>query len=333
MINKVSTKKSEFGIIETYFKHLTAQKDVLLGIGDDAALVDFSGDASTHLVVATDTLVSGVHFPEQASADLIAQRALCVNLSDMAAMGAEPHWFTLALTLPKENAHDDWLFKFSQGLCSVADRYNCALIGGDTTAGPLTITLTLLGEVSAHRALTRGGARPGDSIYVTGMLGDGGAGLEMIRNSDMVKDSSERARLVKRFYSPEPRIAEGLTIAAVASACIDVSDGLVADLTHICVQSGVSARIHSDKLPIHNRIKTDYSSQCLNWALFAGDDYQLIFTVPQCHLELVERWISTNVLEATKVGTVAVADNSSVRVMIDGMPAMAAKKGFDHFDC
>jgi thiamine-monophosphate kinase len=119
----------------------------------------------------------------------------------------------------------------------------------------------------------------------------------------------------------------------VASACIDVSDGLVADLTHICVQSGVDAQINSDQLPIHNRIKTDYPLQCLNWALFAGDDYQLIFTVPKCHLELVERWISTNVLEATKVGTVAAADNSGVRVMIDGMPAAAAKKGFDHFDC
>jgi thiamine-monophosphate kinase len=333
VINKVSTKQSEFGIIETYFKHLTAQKDVLLGIGDDAALVDFSGDASTHLVVATDTLVSGVHFPEQASADLIAQRALCVNLSDMAAMGAQPRWFTLALTLPKENAHDDWLFKFSQGLCSVADRYNCALIGGDTTAGPLTITLTLLGEVSAHRALTRGGARPGDSIYVTGMLGDGGAGLEMIRNSDMVKDSTERARLAKRFYSPEPRIAEGLTIAAVASACIDVSDGLVADLTHICVQSGVSAQINSDKLPIHSRIKTSYPSKWLDWALFAGDDYELIFTVPQYHLEQVEQWIAEEALEAVKIGELTSWDGHSIRVKIDDMPVSAAKKGFDHFDC
>jgi thiamine-monophosphate kinase len=333
VINKVSTKQSEFGIIETYFKHLTAQKDVLLGIGDDAALVDFSGDASTHLVVATDTLVSGVHFPEQASADLIAQRALCVNLSDMAAMGAQPRWFTLALTLPKENAHDDWLFKFSQGLCSVADRYNCALIGGDTTAGPLTITLTLLGEVSAHRALTRGGARPGDSIYVTGMLGDGGAGLEMIRNSDMVKDFSERARLAERFYSPEPRIAEGLTIAAVASACIDVSDGLVADLTHICVQSGVSAQINSDKLPIHSRIKTSYPSNWLDWALFAGDDYELIFTVPQYHLEQVEQWIAEEALEAVKIGELTSWDGHSIRVKIDDMPVSEAKKGFDHFDC
>jgi thiamine-monophosphate kinase len=333
VFNKTSPKQSEFDIIETYFKHLTRQKDVRLGIGDDAALVDLSGHESKHLVVATDTLVSGVHFPEDATADLIAQRALCVNLSDMAAMGAEPRWFTLALTLPKENAHSDWLTKFSQGLASIANKYNCALVGGDTTAGPLAITLTLLGEVGANRALTRSGAKPGDSIYVTGMLGDGGAGLEMIRNIDSVQDMGERARLAERFYSPRPRIAEGLTLSAVASACIDVSDGLIADLTHICVQSGVDARINSDKLPIHSRIKTNYPSQWFHWALFAGDDYELIFTVPQYHLEQVDQWIHEEALEAVKIGELTSWDGHSIRVKIDDMPVSAAKKGFDHFDC
>ena len=333
MFNKTSPKQSEFDIIETYFKQLTRQKDVRLGIGDDAALVDLSGHESKHLVVATDTLVSGVHFPEDATADLIAQRALCVNLSDMAAMGAEPRWFTLALTLPKANAHSDWLTKFSQGLASIANKYNCALIGGDTTAGPLAITLTLLGEVGANRALTRSGAKPGDSIYVTGMLGDGGAGLEMIRNIDSVQDMGERSRLAERFYSPRPRIAEGLTLSTVASACIDVSDGLIADLTHICVQSGVDAQINSDKLPIHSRIKTNYPSRWLDWALFAGDDYELIFTVPQYHLEQVERWITEETVEAVKIGELTSWDGKSIRVKIDDMPVSAAKKGFDHFDC
>lgn len=333
MFNKTSPKQSEFDIIETYFKQLTRQKDVRLGIGDDAALVDLSGHESKHLVVATDTLVSGVHFPEDATADLIAQRALCVNLSDMAAMGAEPRWFTLALTLPKANAHSDWLTKFSQGLASIANKYNCALIGGDTTAGPLAITLTLLGEVGANRALTRSGAKPGDSIYVTGMLGDGGAGLEMIRNIDSVQDMGERSRLAERFYSPRPRIAEGLTLSTVASACIDVSDGLIADLTHICVQSGVDAQINSDKLPIHSRIKTNYPSRWLDWALFAGDDYELIFTVPQYHLEQVDQWIHEEALEAVKIGELTSWDGKSIRVKIDDMPVSAAKKGFDHFDC
>ncbi len=332
-MNQKVQQTSEFGIINTHFRHLTEQKDVTLGIGDDAALVSLSGQHSKHLVVATDTLVSGVHFPQDASPDLIAQRALCVNLSDMAAMAATPRWFTLALTLPRENANPNWLTQFSRGLASVASKHDCALIGGDTTAGPLTITLTLLGEVEANRALTRGGALPGDSIYVTGTLGDGGAGLETIRNVELLEDAEERARLRERFYCPEPRIAEGLMLASVASACIDVSDGLIADLTHICDESGVSAWINSDQLPIHSCIKTHYPCSFMDWALFGGDDYELIFAVPECNTPQVEQWVSDNLLEATRIGEINIWDEIGDKVMINGLPAIRAHKGFDHFDC
>tara|TARA_B110000046_G_C13017221_1_gene409354 strand:+ start:2143 stop:3039 length:897 start_codon:yes stop_codon:yes gene_type:complete len=296
---------------------------VALGIGDDGALVNPS--INTQLVVATDTLVSSVHFPAHASAEQIATRALCVNLSDMAAMGATPRWFTLALTL--EKADPLWLAGFSRGLAKIAKEFGIALIGGDTTSGPLTISLTLLGEVSVGGALQRDGAKAGDSIYVTGTLGDGAAGLDTLQHPGVEKDTQ---RLLERFYRPQPQVQAGQKLQGIASACIDISDGLISDLGHICKASGVSANIDSKRLPIHPEVTRRFPQQALNWALVGGDDYQLCFTVAKSNRDRIDRLIRQGELDATMVGKIQPKIEATFPVMVDKLSAKL-NGGFDHF--
>lgn len=296
-----------------------------LGIGDDAALLNMPADQQ--LVVATDTLVESVHFPPQASAEHIATRALCVNLSDMAAMGARPRWFTLALTLPATMASTQWLESFSRGLATVAEQYDIALVGGDTTAGPLTISLTLLAEVPVAQSLRRDGAKPGDTLYVTGTLGDGAAALEIINRGDLAHSE----RLLMRFYQPQPQIEAGIRLRNVASACIDISDGLIADLGHICKASGVRSDIQTKLLPIHQQLHQLWPQQAVDWALSGGDDYQLCFTVPQSRCEIVNQWIDAGEFDATMVGQILAPDNSKNLVIVDGSVSTDIKRGFDHF--
>jgi thiamine-monophosphate kinase len=298
---------------------------VALGIGDDAALLNMPADQQ--LVVATDTLVESVHFPPQASAEHIATRALCVNLSDMAAMGARPRWFTLALTLPATMASTQWLESFSHGLATVAEQYDIALVGGDTTAGPLTISLTLLAEVPVAQSLRRDGAKPGDTLYVTGTLGDGAAALEIINRGDLAHSE----RLLTRFYQPQPQIEAGIRLRNVASACIDISDGLIADLGHICEASGVRSDIQTKLLPIHQELHQLWPQQAVDWALSGGDDYQLCFTVPQSRCEIVNQWIDAGEFDATMVGQILAPDNSKNLVIVDGSASADIKRGFDHF--
>ena len=296
-----------------------------LGIGDDAALLNMPADQQ--LVVATDTLVESVHFPPQASAEHIATRALCVNLSDMAAMGARPRWFTLALTLPATMASTQWLESFSRGLATVAEQYDIALVGGDTTAGPLTISLTLLAEVPVAQSLRRDGAKHGDTLYVTGTLGDGAAALEIINRGDLAHSE----RLLTRFYQPQPQIEAGIRLRNVASACIDISDGLIADLGHICKASGVRSDIQTELLPIHQELHQLWPQQAVDWALSGGDDYQLCFTVPQSRCEIVNQWIDAGEFDATMVGQILAPDNSKNLVIVDGIASADIKRGFDHF--
>ena len=296
-----------------------------LGIGDDAALLNMPADQQ--LVVATDTLVESVHFPPQASAEHIATRALCVNLSDMAAMGARPRWFTLALTLPATMASTQWLESFSRGLATVAEQYDIALVGGDTTAGPLTISLTLLAEVPVAQSLRRDGAKPGDTLYVTGTLGDGAAALEIISRGDLAHSE----RLLTRFYQPQPQIEAGIRLRNVASACIDISDGLIADLGHICKASGVRSDIQTKLLPIHQELHQLWPQQAVDWALSGGDDYQLCFTVPQSRCAIVNQWIDAGEFDATMVGQILAPDNSKNLVIVDGSASADIKRGFDHF--
>jgi len=307
---------------------------VSLGIGDDAALLEPT--PGHQLVVASDTLVEGVHFPSSASPQQVASRALCVNLSDMAAMGAVPRWFTLALTLPSEKANADWLSGFSAGLAKVASQYSVALVGGDTTSGPLTITLTLLGEVPQGEGLTRAGAAPGDAVFVTGTLGDCAAALNLILRKNSILEMSDR--LLQRFYCPQPQIQAGLTLRPVASACIDISDGLVADLGHLCKASGVTAAIQAQLLPIAEDVRNfaNFSDNfsALDWALTGGDDYQLCFTVAPESLSIVDDWIEQGQLQATRIGVLSADDKSIDPVTVvdkNNKILIIEKAGYNHF--
>ena len=315
----------EFSLISDYFKELTGQQNVAVGIGDDAAIIDIKADKQ--IAVATDTLVASVHFPNDASAEQIATRALCVNLSDMAAMGATPKWFTLALTIPKQLACSEWLQGFSQGLARIAGEYNVSLIGGDTTAGPLSISITVLGEIPTGRGLCRNGAKPDDIIYVSGTLGDGAAALHQIQHQDLAQNT----RLTERFYQPQPQIELGLGLVKYASACIDISDGLVADLSHLCKASSVLASINSQSLPIHADIKQAYSKQVRQWALTGGDDYQLCFTVPSIRQEQFEHWVSSTKFSVTAIGKMAALDHNQYYLKIDNQASFITAGGYSHF--
>jgi len=315
----------EFSLISRYFKELTSQQDVVVGIGDDAAIVD--AEQIQKLAVATDTLVASVHFPNNAEPEQIATRALCVNLSDMAAMGAVPKWFTLALTLPKAMASQGWLKRFSQGLAKVAAQYDIALIGGDTTAGPLSISITLLGDLPSRNGLCRDAAQQEDIIYVSGTLGDGAAALYELTQTGAIQNQ----RLTHRFYSPKPQVELGLGLQKYANACIDISDGLVADLRHICESSVLGASINSQGLPIHSDIKQQYPKQYRQWALTGGDDYQLCFTVAKNRQTAFEKWAVSSNRAVTAIGKMIPFDHNQDFITIDSENLPIASGGYTHF--
>lgn len=289
----------EFELIERYFSALTeGASGLVLGVGDDAAVTVL--EPGEQLVTCTDTLVRGVHFLEDTAARDIATRSLCVNLSDLAAMGAVPRWFTLALTL--DGADESWLESFAGGLADLSRRYGCALIGGDTTRGPLCISITALGVVPAGRYLRRGGARPGDRVYVTGCLGEGAAALALLQGR-LDCEAAESARLRQRFHAPTPRLAEGLLLRDLASAAIDISDGLLADAGHIAAASGAGICIDLECLPLA-RVAHASGEDLLNWALSGGDDYELCFTVSPENVTAVDDLIRAGRLDAHPVGRV-----------------------------
>ncbi len=324
-----SARRGEFALIEQYFKNLTDQDGVLLGIGDDAALVNATGGPHSDLVVATDSLLQSVHFPAIASAYDIGRRTLSVNLSDFAAMGATPRWFTLALSLPVETANSEWLEQLSAGLAEVANRAGCALIGGDTTCGALALTVTLIGEVPTGQALRRDGAREGDRLYVTGTLGDGAGALQMLLKDDV---ATQDPRLFEHFYAPILRLDEGIRLRNLASACIDISDGLIADLSHVCPASGVGAELQLSALPIEQRLRRDFPDLCTDWALSGGDDYELCFSVPETRTGDLCKLIETGYLDATEIGIITASRGISLlgddgcRVLVDSQYS-----GYDHF--
>ena len=267
----------EFELIERYFAKLgAARSDVLLGVGDDAALLAMP--AGHELVACVDTIVDGRHFPSGARADDVGWRALAVNLSDLAAMGATPAWATLALTMPA--ADEDWLEGFAAGFAALATVHKVALVGGDTTRGPLAVTVQVLGQVAAGTALRRSGARPGDLVYVTGWPGDAAAGLALLEGR-LGGQGANRSALEGKFRRPEPRVAFGERLRGVASACIDVSDGLAADLGRLAAASGVGATLRAEELPLSTALYALAGEQrARELALAGGDDYELVFTVP-----------------------------------------------------
>jgi thiamine-monophosphate kinase len=267
---------NEFDIIREYFApQPVTRPDVVMGIGDDAALLTVPDEHE--LVVTTDMLVAGVHFPEVTDPHSIGHKALAVNLSDLAAMGATPAWFTLTISLPQ--AKPEWLKSFSQGMFSLARQHEVALVGGDTTRGPLTLSVQAMGFVPRWQALMRSGAKPGDRIYVTGHLGEAALGLLLLQGRLQLPEEYQRP-VLERLNRPLPRVAAGQALRGLASACIDVSDGLVADLGHILEASQVGARVQLNRLPLS--LAHDPVFEQVGWepALSGGDDYELCFTVP-----------------------------------------------------
>lgn len=318
----------EFELIRQFFTRPQAEQPeagVVLGIGDDCALLTI--EAGKQLAISVDTAVSGVHFPAEAPAELIAQRTLCSSLSDLAAMGAEPKWFTLALTLPEVD--EQWLRDFSRGLFAIAQKYQCHLVGGDTTRGPLAISLQVMGEVVASQTLRRDGAAPGDFVLVTHCLGDGAAGLAVIENRLSLSDAHNQY-LHDRFYIPTPRFAEARLIREIASAALDISDGLIADLGHICQASDVGAVIDVDTLPLSEALRTLLDAdQARAWALSGGDDYELCFTVAPAHLPQVAMLIAEGKLQATIIGNIVAG--SGVHLEQDEQPYQFSATGYQHF--
>ncbi|MCQ8104612.1 thiamine-phosphate kinase [Methylomonas sp. SURF-2] len=265
---------AEFDLIQRYFVLRTPQHPFTrLGVGDDCALLNLPPDAQ--LAVTTDTMVENVHFFADADPYLLGHKLLAVNLSDLAAMGAEPFAVTLALTLPKVD--ESWLEAFADGFIGLAQWYDVDLIGGDTTSGPLSLTVQAMGAVPRGKALLRSGAKAGDLIFVSGQVGNAGLGLKIKQGFAC----AEPELPLRCFNRPVPRIAEGLVLRELAHACIDISDGLAADLGHILAQSQVGACLVWERLPLSAQVG-QYIEQTGDWQmpLTAGDDYELCFTVP-----------------------------------------------------
>jgi thiamine-monophosphate kinase len=319
---------SEFQLIQQFFQREQAEQPaagVLLGIGDDCALLQIP--AGKQLAVSVDTLVADVHFPADADPELIAERALRTNLSDLAAMGADPLWFTLALTLPEAN--EEWLRSFSRGLFKCARQYGIALIGGDTTSGPLTITIQVMGAIQPQQTLRRDGANVGDFILVTHFVGDGAAALAAIQNTQIFFDEYVEY-LQQRFYRPTPRLYESALIREIASSALDISDGLVADLQHICDASDLGAVIDVENLPLSPAVKSLHNdSQAYLWALSGGDDYELCFTVPPEKMADIAMLIAQGKLQATVIGEMIAG--SKVICEYEGEAFELAKTGYQHF--
>ncbi len=322
---------SEFDIIRRYFtdQH-TTRTDVSLGIGDDAALLKPPSDQS--LVVSVDTLVSGVHFPVDTKPEVIGHKALAVNLSDMAAMGSEPAWFTLAITLP--DVDENWLTQFSKGLFALAREHNIQLVGGDTTRspqnGPLSITIQIMGFVPEGQALTRSGAVAGDAIYVTGVLGDAGAGLH-VKQGQLNPPLSIARQLVDKLEQPQPQVKVGLALRGLANAAIDISDGLSADLGHVLTASNIGADISIDKLPLSDAFQSLKLTDSWQLAASAGDDYELCFTVNESNEKLVLQKLNTMGCDYIRIGT------TSARPGLrwfdkSGDERLLSLTGYDHFN-
>jgi thiamine-monophosphate kinase len=320
----------EFRLIER-LRELTAQPrdDVRIGIGDDAAVL--APPPGKELAVAIDTLVEGVHFPSGTAAADIGWKALAVNLSDLAAMGASPAWALLALTLPSADAA--FVEGFAGGFAKLAQPHRLALVGGDTTRGPLTISVAVHGFVPPGQALTRAGARVGDAVLVTGTLGDAAAGLHALQHPPREDDGRAGLRgfLIERLNRPTPRLAVGTALRRQATACVDVSDGLLADLGHICTASGVAAEIETALLPRSSALLELYDdTTALHFALSGGDDYELCFTVPAARLAEVQADLARLGCGATKIGRIVEGDGVRVRAA-DGAWLATDRPGWEHF--
>jgi thiamine-monophosphate kinase len=313
----------EFSLIDRIRARARTRDDVALGIGDDAALLRVP--TGQLLAVSTDTLVAGRHFPDDTGAADLGWKALAVNLSDLAAMGAQPAWCTLALTLP--TADVDWLDAFLDGFCELADEYDVALVGGDTTAGPLCLTVTVHGFVPEGEALRRAGARVGDDVWITGTIGDAAGALLQWQGGGL-----QSAKLRYRLDHPEPRVAAGLALRGLASAAIDLSDGLAADLGHVLRASGVGAELELGRLPTSRTLAEHFAEDAARWRLqlSGGDDYELCFTAAPSQAFAIEQAMAACELHATVAGRIT--REPGLRLLQpDGAVYRHEPGGFQHF--
>ncbi|MGK9066535.1 thiamine-phosphate kinase [Stutzerimonas chloritidismutans] len=314
----------EFELIRHYFAAAACARaggEVALGIGDDCALLTVP--LGEQLAVSTDTLVAGVHFPDPCDPYLLGQRALAVSTSDLAGMGATPIGFTLALTIP--TADPDWLSEFARGLDAMAAGCDMRLIGGDTTRGPLSMTLTVFGHVPAGAALLRSGARAGDLLCVGGALGDAAGALPIVLGQQPGY-SPEAAALLRRYWSPQPQLSLGQALRGRATAALDISDGLLADCAHIADASNVSLQIERSRLPLSDALRAVAGEGALQCALAGGDDYLLAFTLPAEHLpSLREEGWPVHVIGRAVAGVGVQLLDADGNAMSTGDP------GYNHF--
>ena len=312
---------SEFSLINKFFNIPSSPaRPALLGIGDDCAVVDVP--KGYQLAISTDTLVEGTHFLANSDPQYLGHKTLAVNLSDLAAMGAAPAWVTLALTMP--NADESWLASFSDAFLALANKHSMQLIGGDTTQGPLSITVTVMGLLPENKRLTRSGAQCGDGVYVTGKIGGAGLGL-LLAKGNKAEPSNED---LLSYLRPEPQTEIAEVLLNIASACIDVSDGLAADLSHILKASGVGATIAHAALPVTDGVR-DYCQQSADWQFpySSGDDYQLCFTVPK----ILEKKLSQLVAAANISRIGDIEEQLGLRIQADSGEVVLMKQGFEHF--
>lgn len=317
---------SEFDLIDRYFRACGAKRaDVHVGVGDDAAILDCP--AGVELVAAVDTLVAGVHFPHGSAPASIGHRSLAVNLSDLAAMGARPAWALLALTLPE--AHESWLSEFAEGMAALARAHDVALVGGDTTSGPLCVTVQMLGHVPRSAAMLRSGGRVGDAVFVSGTPGDAAAGLA-IEQGRLAAAEDSAAYLRERFLYPAPRLALGESLRRYASACIDVSDGLLGDAAKLARASGCGVAISHGDVPVSEAlVRAVGEERARELALTGGDDYELCFSVRPAQVARLltelppERW------GYARIGTLREAPGAEV--LREGAVMSFSHSGYDHF--
>ncbi|HEX5339892.1 MAG TPA: thiamine-phosphate kinase [Gammaproteobacteria bacterium] len=314
----------EFALIRRYFSGGgVVRDDTLLGIGDDAAVLHVP--EACELVVTADNLVSGVHFPAGLDPYAVGYRALAANLSDLAAMGAEPAWVLLSLTLPTADEH--WLAEFARGFFAVAARFNIALVGGNLARGPLNVAITAHGLVPAGKALTRNGARAGDAVFVTGHPGDAAAGLKQIQSGTFDMDDA----CVRRFCHPEPRVAAGIALRDIASAMIDVSDGLLADLAHLLEADALGATLELANLPLSARLIELHGMEAARQlALTGGDDYELCFSMPEARVPELQAGLAVCGCIVTRIGGMDAEPGLRLRDQ-HGDVRPAAATGYRHF--
>jgi thiamine-monophosphate kinase len=321
---------NEFALIGHYFARKPRRADVRVGIGDDGAVVAF--DAGMECVASVDMLVEGRHFAAGADPRRLGHKTLAVNLSDLAAMGARPRYALLAGALPTSD--DDWLSAFMRGFDGLAARYDVELIGGDTTRGLLTLCVTVLGDVPAGQAITRAGAMPGDDVYVSGTLGD--AALALAARIGRIDADADALRIAsERLDAPQPRVALGIALRGIASAAIDVSDGLTGDLGHILEMSNVGATLDLAALPASEALRArmrgggrDVALACL---LAGGDDYELCFTAAPALRTRIDALAHELSLALTRIGAITASPGLVVRDEA-GAPMPALPRAFDHFD-